>query len=176
MKKVTNNNSSEAVEINHTTYIKFDYHNNDFMLAAMDAVQTVFRNDLFDVAMSWYLNSPIEDEYNFDTRWKKFDEFIKTRYGGDVSKFARRLATLIAVSKYIYHDLLFNDYCNITLSKNKNGKIVDNESIMKEIKDYLIPETKVKCDISFVNEIDLENDWDASTLYLDMATGLIYKC
>lgn len=145
------------------------------MLAAMDTVQDVFRNYLFDVAMSWYSNSPIKDEYNFDTRWKKFDEFIRSSYGGNVDNFARRLSTLIAVSNYIYHDLLFNDYCN-TLSKNTNGKIVDNESIMKEIKDYLIPETKVKCDISFVNDIDLENDWDASTLYLDMTTGLIYKC
>ena len=174
--KVTNNNNSEAVETNHTTYIKFDYYNNDFMLAAMDAVQNVFRHYLFDVAMSWYSNSPIKDDYNFNTRWEKFDDFIRRYYGGDANNFAHRLATLIVVSNYMYHDLLFNDYCNITLSKNENGKIVDNESIMKEIKDYLIPETKVKCDISFVNEIDLENDWDASTLYLDMATGLIYKC
>ena len=174
--KVTNNNNSEAVETNHTTYIKFDYYNNDFMLAAMDAVQNVFRHYLFDVAMSWYSNSPIKDDYNFNTRWEKFDDFIRRYYGGDANNFARRLATLIVVSNYMYHNLLFNDYCNITLSKNENGNIVDNESIMKEIKDYLIPETKVKCDISFVNEIDLENDWDASTLYLDMATGLIYKC
>ena len=174
--KVTNNNNSEAVETNHTTYIKFDYYNNDFMLAAMDAVQTVFRNDLFDVAMSWYSNSPIKDDDNFNTRWEKFDDFIRRYYGGDANNFAHRLAALIVVSNYMYHNLLFNDYCNITLSKNENGNIVDNESIMKEIKDYLIPETKVKCDISFVNEIDIENDWDASTLYLDMATGLIYKC
>lgn len=162
--------------MNYTRYIKFDYHNNDFMLAAMDAVQNVFRNYLFDVAISWYSNSPIKDDDNFNTRWEKFDDFIERRYGGDANKFARRLATLIVLSNYMYHDLLFNDYCDITLSKNKNGNIVDNESIMKEIKDYLIPETKVKCDISFVNDIDLENDWDASTLYLDMTTGLVYKC
>lgn len=174
--KVTNNNNSEAVETNHTTYIKFDYHNNDFMLAAMDAVQNVFRNYLFDVAMSWYSNSPIKDDDNFDTRWEKFDDFIRRYYGGDANNFAHRLATLIVVSNYMYHDLLFNDYCDITLSKNKNGNIVDNKSIIKEIGDYLIPETKVKCDISFVNEIDIEKDWDFSTLYLDMATGLIYKC
>lgn len=161
--------------MNHTRYIKFNYHNNHFMLAAMDAVQTVFRNDLFDVAMSWYLNSPIEDEYNFDTRWKKFDEFIRSSYGGNVDNFARRLSTLIAVSNYIYHDLLFNDYCN-TLSKNTNGKIVDNESIIKDIKNYLIPETRVRCDVSFVNGAIALDDLDASTLYLDMTTGLIYKC
>lgn len=173
--KVTNNNNSEEVETNHTRYITFNYHNNDFMLAAMDTVRNVFRNYLFDVGMSWYSNSPIGDEYNFDTRWKKFDEFIKIRYGGDVNKFARRLATLIAVSNYIYHDLLFNDYCNM-LPKNKNEKIVDNESIIKEIKDYLIPETKVKCNISFVNGVVVLDDLDATTLYLDMTTGLIYKC
>lgn len=161
--------------MNYTRYIKFNYHNNHFMLAAMDTVQTVFRNDLFDVAMSWYLNSPIEDEYNFDTRWKKFDEFIRSNYGGNVDNFARRLSTLIAASNYIYHDLLFNDYCN-TLSKNTNGKIVDNESIIKDIKNYLIPETRVRCDVSFVNGAVALDDLDASTLYLDMTTGLIYKC
>lgn len=173
--KVTNNNNSEAVETNHTTYIKFDYHNNDFMLAAMDAVQNVFRNYLFDVAMSWYSNSPIKDDDNFDTRWEKFDDFIRRYYGGDANNFAHRLATLIVVSNYIYHNLLYNDYCNM-LSKNKNGKIVDNESIIKEIKDYLIPETKVKCNISFVNGVVVLDDLDATTLYLDMTTGLIYKC
>lgn len=174
--KVTNNNNSEAVETNHTTYIKFDYHNNDFMLAAMDAVQNVFRNYLFDVAMSWYSNSPIKDDDNFDTRWEKFDDFIRRYYGGDANNFAHRLATLIVVSNYIYHNLLYNDYCNMTLSKYKNGKIVDNESIIKEIKDYLIPETKVKCNISFVNGVVVLDDLDATTLYLDMTTGLIYKC
>lgn len=67
--KVTNNNNSETVETNHTRYITFNYHNNDFMLAAIDTVRNIFRNYLFDVGMSWYSNSPIEDEYNFDTRW-----------------------------------------------------------------------------------------------------------
>ena len=161
--------------MNHTRYIKFYYHNNHFMLATMDTVQNVFRNYLFDVAMSWDSNSLIKDDDNFNTRWEEFDEFIRTRYGGNVDNFARRLATLIAVSNYIYHDLLFNDYCN-TLSKNTNGKIVDNESIIKDIKNYLIPETKVKCDISFVNGAIALDDLEASTLYLDMTTGLIYKC
>ena len=168
--------NANLVKMEHTRYIKFDFHDNDFGLSAFDAIQTLFINHLFEVTPSWKEDCVSEDGYNFNTRWEKFDDFIRRYYGGDANNFARRLATLIVVSNYMYHNLLFNDYCNITLSKNKNGKIVDNESIMKEIKDYLIPETKVKCDISFVNEIDIENDWDASTLYLDMATGLIYKC
>ena len=104
MKKVTNNNSSEAVEINHTTYIKFDYHNNDFMLAAMDAVQTIFRNDLFDVAMSWYSNSPIKDDDNFkciDIDTKLHEEEIALIYN---KKFLTKAPT-----KFI------KDYININI-------------------------------------------------------------
>ena len=31
----------------------------------------------------------------------------------------------------------------------------------------------LKCDISFVNEIDVEEDWNSETIYLDMSTGYI---
>ena len=47
---------------------------------------------------------------------------------------------------------------------------------MEGIKNYLIPETKIKVDISFVNAIDPIDTWDGSTLYLDMTTGVIYRC
>ena len=33
----------------HTRYIKFDYHDNDFGLSAIDAIQTLFINHLFEV-------------------------------------------------------------------------------------------------------------------------------
>ena len=41
---------------------------------------------------------------------------------------------------------------------------------------YLIPETKIKVDISCVNDIDPIDTWDGSTLYLDMITGVLYRC
>ena len=38
------------------------------------------------------------------------------------------------------------------------------------------PETKIKVDISLVSEIEAVDTWDGSTLYLDMITGVLYRC
>ena len=69
----------------------------------------------------------------------------------------------------MYHNLIFDDFCN-------KEKIVSNETIVEDIGRYLIPETKIKVDISCVNDIDTIDTWDGSTLYLDMVTGVIYRC
>ena len=69
----------------------------------------------------------------------------------------------------MFHNLIFDDFCS-------KGNIVSNETIMEGIKNYLIPETKIKVDISFVNDIDTIDTWDGSTLYLDMITGVLYRC
>ena len=53
---------------------------------------------------------------------------------------------------------------------------MSNETIVEDIGRYLIPETKIKVDISLVNAIDTIDTWDGSTLYLDMVTGVIYRC
>ena len=42
-------------------YIKFDFHDNDFGLSAIDAIQTLFINHLFEVAPSWKEDYVIED-------------------------------------------------------------------------------------------------------------------
>ena len=150
-------------------YIKFDFHDNDFMLSAIDAIQTLFINHLFEVTPSWKEDYVIEDGYNFNTRWEKFNDFLGRYYGEDVSLLAKRLSTLLVMSNYLYHNLIFDDFCS-------KGNIVSNETIIEDIRNYLIPETKIKVDISFVNEIDTIDTWDGSTLYLDMTTGVLYRC
>ena len=153
----------------HTKYIKFDYHDNDFGLSAIDTIQALFINHLFEVAPSWKEDCVNKDELNFSARWEKFNDFLGRYYGGDVSLLAKRLSTLLAVSIYMFHNLIFDDFCS-------KGDIVSNETIMDDIRNYLIPETKIKVDISLVNEIDSIDTWEGSTLYLDMVTGVLYRC
>ena len=150
-------------------YIKFDFHDNDFGLSAVDVVQTLFINHLFEVAPSWKEDYVIEDGLEFNTRWEEFNDFVNRYYGGDVSLLAKRLSTLLVVSIYMFHNLIFDDFCS-------KGNIVSNETIMEGIRNYLIPETKIKVDISFVNDIEAIDTWDGSTLYLDMVTGVMYRC
>lgn len=150
-------------------YIKFDYHDNDFGLSAIDAIQTLFINHLFEVVPSWKEDYVIEDGLDFNTRWEEFNDFLDRYYGGEVNLLAKRLSTLLAVSIYMFHNLIFDDFCS-------KGNIVSNETIMEGIRNYLIPETKIKVGISFVNAIDTIDTWDGSTLYLDMVTGVLYRC
>ena len=58
-------------------YIKFDFHDNDFGLSTIDAIQTLFINHLFEVAPSWKEDCVSEDGYNFNTRWEKFNDFFR---------------------------------------------------------------------------------------------------
>ena len=153
----------------HTRYIKFDYHDNDFGLSAIDAIQTLFLNHLFEVIPEWKDDCVNKDELNFSARWEEFNDFLARYYGGDVSLLAKRLSTLLVLSNYMFHNLIFDDFCS-------KGKIVSNETIIEDMRCYLIPETKIKVDISLVNEIDTIDTWDGSTLYLDMVTGVLYRC
>ena len=153
----------------HTRYIKFDYHDNDFGLSAFDTIQTLFINHLFEVTPEWKDDCVNKDELNFSARWEKFNDFLGSYYGGEVSLLAKRLSTLLVVSNYMYHNLIFDDFVN-------KAKIVSNETIIEDMRCYLIPETKIKVDIILVNVIDPIDTWDGSTLYLDMTTGVIYRC
>ena len=155
--------------MNHTRYIKFDFHDNDFGLSAIDAIRTLFQNHLFEVVPEWEDNCANKDELNFNARWEEFNDFVNRYYGGEVNLLAKRLSTLLAVSIYMFHNLIFDDFCS-------KGDIVSNETIMDDIRNYLIPKTKIKVDISCVNDIDTIDTWDGSTLYLDMTTGVIYRC
>ena len=76
---------------------------------------------------------------------------------------------MLLVSNYMYHNLIFEDFCI-------REKIIPNEAILEDMRCYLIPETKIKVDISCVNDIDIIDTWDGSTLYLDMTTGVLYRC
>lgn len=153
----------------HTRYIKFDYHDNDFGLSAIDAIRTLFQNHLFEVIPEWKDNYANEDGFDFNIRWEEFNDFVNRYYGGDVSLLAKRLSTLLVVSNYMYHNLIFDDFVN-------KAKIVPSETIIEDIRCYLIPEIKIKVDISCVNEIATIDTWDGSTLYLDMVTGVLYRC
>ena len=155
--------------MNHTRYIKFDFHDNDFGLSAIDAIRTLFQNHLFDVVPEWKDDCVNKDELNFNARWEEFNDFVNRYYGGEVSLLAKRLSTLLVMSNYMFHNLIFDDFCS-------KGEIVPNEAIVEDIGRYLIPETKIKVDISCVNDIDTIDTWDGSTLYLDMTTGVIYRC
>ncbi|MEE1071711.1 MAG: hypothetical protein U0L26_04865 [Cellulosilyticum sp.] len=150
-------------------YIKFDFHDNDFGLSAIDAIQTLFINHLFEVTPEWKDDCVNKDELNFSARWEKFNDLLGRYYGGDVSLLAKRLSTLLVMSNYMFHNLIFDDFCS-------KGNIVSNETIVEDIRNYLIPEIKIKVDISFVNTIDTIDTRDGSTLYLDMTTGVIYRC
>ena len=150
-------------------YIKFDYHDNDFGLSAIDAIQTLFINHLFEVAPSWKEDYAIEDGLDFNTRWEEFNDFVNRYYGGEVNLLAKRISTLLVMSNYMFHNLIFDDF-------GSKGKIVSNETIIEDMRCYLIPETKIKVDIILVNAIDPIDTWDGSTLYLDMVTGVIYRC
>ena len=153
----------------HTRYIKFDYHDNDFGLSAIDAIQTLFLNHLFEVIPEWKDDCVNKDELNFSARWEEFNDFVNRYYGGEVNLLAKRISTLLVMSNYMFHNLIFDDFCS-------KGKIVSNETIIEDMRCYLIPETKIKVDISLVNEIDTIDTWDGSTLYLDMTTGVMYRC
>ena len=111
----------------------------------------------------------IEDGLDFNTRWEEFNDFVNRHYGGEVSLLAKRLSTLLVMSNYMFHNLIFDDFCS-------KGKIVSNETIIEDMRCYLVPETKIKVDISFVSEIEAVDTWDGSTLYLDMITGVLYRC
>lgn len=158
----------------HTRYIKFNYYDNDFMLSVTDTIKMVFCNEMFNVVMS-NADKQIDnaaDELSFSDRWEEFDHFLNNHYRGDINKFARRLSTIITVSHYIYHNLMHEDYDDMKLYGKADIK--DNKSILKDIESALIPKTRIKVDISFVDSIDTDEDWNDETIYLDMNTGIAY--
>lgn len=160
--------------MNYTRYIKFNYHDNDFMLSVGETIKTVFCNEMFNIVMS-NADKQIDnavDELSFSDRWEEFNHFLNDHYRGDINKFAHRLSTIITVSHCIYHNLMYEDYCDMKIYGKADIK--DNESVLKDIQNALIPKTRIKVDISFVNSINTDEDWNGETIYLDMNTGFMY--
>lgn len=158
----------------YTKYIKFNYYDNDFMFSVADTIKMVFCNEMFNVVVSnvvKQINDAV-DKLSFSDRWERFDDFLNDHYREDVNKFARRLSTIITVSHYIYHNLMREDYDDMKLYGKADIK--DNKSILKDIESALIPKTRIKVDISFVDSIDTDEDWNDETIYLDMYTGIAY--
>lgn len=158
----------------HTRYIKFNYYDNDFMFSVADTIKMVFCNEMFNVVVSNVVKQ-INDavgKLSFSDRWEEFNHFLNDHYRGDVNKFAHRLSTIITVSHYIYHNLMHEDYDDMKLYRKADIK--DNKSILKDIESALIPKTRIKVDISFVDSIDTDEDWNDETIYLDMSTGIAY--
>lgn len=158
----------------HTKYIKFNYYDNDFMFSVADTIKMVFCNEMFNVVVSNVVKQIDDavDKLSFSDRWERFDDFLNDHYRGDVNKFARRLSTIITVSHYIYHNLMHEDYDDMKLYGKVDIK--DNKSILKDIESALIPKTRIKVDINFVDSIDTDEDWNDETIYLDMNTGIAY--
>ena len=158
----------------HTRYIKFNYYDNDFMFSVADTIKMVFCNEMFNVVVSNVVKQIDDavDKLSFSDRWERFDDFLNDHYRGDVNKFARRLSTIITVSHYIYHNLMHEDYDDMKLYGKVDIK--DNKSILKDIESALIPKTRIKVDINFVDSIDTDEDWNDETIYLDMNTGIAY--
>lgn len=158
----------------YTKYIKFNYYDNDFMFSVADTIKMVFCNEMFNVVVSNVVKQIDDavDKLSFSDRWERFDDFLNDHYRGDVNKFTRRLSTIITVSHYIYHNLMHEDYDDMKLYGKVDIK--DNKSILKDIESALIPKTRIKVDISFVDSIDTDEDWNDETIYLDMNTGIAY--
>ena len=158
----------------HTKYIKFNYYDNDFMFSVADTIKMVFCNEMFNVVVSNVVKQIDDavDKLSFSDRWERFDDFLNDHYREDVNKFARRLSTIITVSHYIYHNLMHEDYDDMKLYGKADIK--DNKSILKDIESALITKTRIKVDISFVDSIDTDEDWNDETIYLDMYTGIAY--
>lgn len=158
----------------YTKYIKFNYYDNDFMFSVADTIKMVFCNEMFNVVVSNVVKQIDDavDKLSFSDRWERFDDFLNDHYRGDVNKFTRRLSTIITVSHYIYHNLMHEDYDDMKLYGKADIK--DNKSILKDIESALIPKTRIKVYISFVDSIDTDEDWNDETIYLDMNTGIAY--
>lgn len=141
----------------HTRYIKFDFHDNDYHISAVEVVKRTFSWYMFSVDFCGF----IVGKSTFEERWEIFEDFIDSHYAGNVTGFSNHMADMIVLDNFTYNTIYNNFNCY--------------DDMLNEIKalfksgncNYL------KCDISFVNEIDIEEDWNSETIYLDMATGYI---
>ena len=141
----------------HTRYIKFDFHDNDYVISATEVIKRIFGWYMFSVNFRGFGT----DKYSFEERWAEFEEFMTGHYAGNVKGFANHIADMIVLDNFTYNTI-YNDFDCYDDMLNEIKSLFNSGNC-----NYL------KCDISFVNEIDIEEDWNSETIYLDMSTGYI---
>lgn len=146
---------SQEMSMEHTRYIKFDFHDNDYTTSATEVIMRTISWHMFDVN---FRGCDVY-EHTFEERWGIFEEFINDYYAGDVNRFANHIADMITLDSFTYH-IIRNHY------DNYDDMLNDINALFK-CGNYL------GCDIHFVNDIDKDEDWNAETIYLDMVTGYI---
>lgn len=139
----------------HTKYIKFDFHDNDYVVSATEVIKRIFNWYMFTVNLRGFG----VEKHSFEERWAKFEEFIAGHYFGDIKGFANHIADMIVLDSFTYHIIRNNYDCY--------------DDMINDIKSSFAHGNYLDCDISFVNEIDTDEDWNSETIYLDMSTGYI---
>ena len=146
---------SRKISMQHTRYIKFNYWDNDYVVSATEVIKRIFGWYMFTVNFRDFGT----DKYSFEERWASFEEFMAGHYGDDVKGFANHIADMIVLDSFTYHTIRNDFDCY--------------DDMIDEIKTLFKSGNYLACDITFVNEIDTEEDWNSETIYLDMATGYI---
>ena len=139
----------------HTRYIKFNYWDNDYVISATEVIKRIFGWYMFTVN----LRGLGTEKHSFEERWARFEEFMVGHYGDDVKGFANHIADMIVLDSFTYHIIYNNFDCY--------------DDMINRIKTLFRSGNYLACEISFVDEIDIEEDWNSETIYLDMATGYI---
>ena len=147
----------DLVKMKHTKYIKFDYGDNDYFTSTVEVIERVFRWYLFTVNFRGFS----VEKYTFEERWDLFERFIRHHYDGHVTGFSNHMADMIVLDNFTYNTI-YNDFDCYDDMLNEIKSLFNSGNC-----NYL------KCDISFVDEIDVEEDWNSETIYLDMTTGYI---
>ena len=139
----------------HTRYIKFNYWDNDYVVSATEVIKRIFGWYMFSVNLRGFG----AEKHSFEERWAEFEEFMAEHYGDDVKGFANHIADMIVLDSFTYHIIRNNFDCY--------------DDMIDDIKTSFKSGNYLACEISFVNEIDTDEDWNSETIYLDMSTGYI---
>lgn len=146
---------SRKISMQHTRYIKFNYWDNDYVVSATEVIKRIFGWYMFSVNLRGFG----AEKHSFEERWARFEDFIAGHYAGNVKGFANHVADMIVLDSFTYH-IICNDFdCY--------------DDMINAIKTSFKSGNYLSCDISFVNEVDTDEDWNDETIYLEMATGYI---
>lgn len=139
----------------YTKYIKFDFHDSDYAISAIEVIKRTFSWYVFTVNLRGFGT----EKHSFEESWTDFEEFMSVHYDNNVKAFANHIADMIVLDSFTYHIIYNNFDCY--------------DDMINNIKTSFKSGNYLKCDISFVNELEIEEDWNSETIYLDMVTGYI---